>query len=229
MNKEMNFNAEMTSEYDRGIRRTFPTYDQLFRIVHAYLNAQLNEESRLLIDGAGGGTELTVFAPNNPGWHFAAVDPSESMLQLAQGKMEQLNLTQQVDFFSGIVQNLEASSFDAATSLLVLHFIEDDEQKLAHLKAIRARLTDGAPFVIAALYGDRESAEFKTIYALWKACWLHTTKLTADQVDKMGETLLSQSILTEDEIRHLLTAAGFRQITNFFKTNLFGAWVCQAQ
>lgn len=228
MEKKMDFDATMTSEYDRGIRRTLPTYDQLFRIIHAYLHRQLAADSHLLIDGAGGGTELTVFGPDNPKWKFTAVDPSESMLTLAQQKTEQLGLLDRIQFVHGTANQVEEDSFDAATSILILHFIESDEQKLAYLQAIRKRLKKGAPFLFAALYGDQESPEFEMIYEVWKAYWLHTTHLTEERVDEMGKTLLSQSILTEDEIQQLLQRAGFNELTNFFKTNLFGAWVCKA-
>lgn len=229
MRHQMDFGSEMTSEYDRGIRRTFPAYDQLFRVVHAYLHTELDAASHLLIDGAGGGTELTVFGPTHPQWHFTAVDLSDTMLQLAKQKSEQVELTNRIQFILGTPQNVQGTSFDAATSMLVLHFIEGYEEKLAHLQAIRKRLNTGAPFVLSAVYGDKESAEFQQLYQIWKAYWHHTTNLSAEKIEEMGNTLLSQSILPEEDICSLLQAAGFGQITNFFKTNFFGAWVCVAE
>lgn len=229
MRHQMDFDSTMTAEYDRGIRRTLPTYDQLFRIVHAYLHMELADTSCLLIDGAGGGTELTVFGRDHPHWSFTAVDLSESMLQLAKQKAEQVELTNHIQFILGTPKDVSGTSFDAATSMLVLHFIEGYEEKLAHLQAIRKRLKTGAPFVLAAVYGDKESAEFQKLYQIWKAYWLHTTNLSAEKVEDMGTALLSQSILPEEDICFLLGAAGFGQITNFFKTNLFGAWVCRAE
>lgn len=229
MTKKMQFNTETATEYDRGIRRTLPSYDAMFRIVHAHLRYAINSTSEVLIIGAGGGTELAVLGPANKDWQFTAVDPSRPMLALAKEKVEQCALSERVQFIEGTVNLVEAQrQFDAATCMLVLHFIEDDAVKLQQLKAIRKRLKKGAPFIISAMYGDVESEEFERLFQLWKAYWADTTSLSTEEIDEMSNTIRNLSFLPEEKILHLLQTAGFGNITHFFKTNIFGGWICEA-
>ena len=55
MTDKMDFDEEMATEYDRGVRRTLPTYDPMFRLVQAYLRANIAQQANVLIVGAGGG------------------------------------------------------------------------------------------------------------------------------------------------------------------------------
>lgn len=230
MTNELNFNRETATEYDRGVRRTLPTYDALFRLMQAYFRQHIEEVSRVLIVGAGGGTELTTLGPANPNWTFTAVDPSQEMLTMARLKAEQLNLTDRVHFIEGLIDAVDETHLhDAATFMLVLHFIEDDAVKLQQLKNIRKHLKNGAPFVIAAMYGDRESEEFEALFALWKAYWLDTTNLSKEAVNDMAMTVRKLSFIPEEKIRALLTEAGFGSIAKFFTTNMFGGWICKAE
>lgn len=229
MNKQMNFDATMATEYDRGIRRTLPTYDALFRLTQAYFRKNIEANSSLLIVGAGGGTELTTLGPENPEWNFTAVDPAPSMLDLARHKAAQINLTNRVQFIEGTIDQVpEKNLYDAATFMLVLHFIEDDAVKLQQLKSIRKRLKKGAPFVIAAMYGDRGSEEFEELFALWKTYWLDTTDLAEEEINEMEKTVRKLSFLPEEKIVEMLKEAGFGNIAKFFTTNIFGGWICKA-
>lgn len=230
MTKKMNFDATMATEYDRGIRRTLPTYDALFRLTQAYFRKNIEANSHILIVGAGGGTELTTLGPENPGWTFTAVDPAPSMLDLARHKAEQVDVIDRVQFIEGTIDQVpEKDLYDAATFMLVLHFIKDDAVKLQQLKSIRKRLKKGAPFVLSAMYGDRESAEFEELFSLWKAYWLDTTKLSEEEVNEMEKTIRKVSFIPEEKIIELLAEAGFGRIAKFFTTNMFGGWICRAE
>lgn len=230
MNQQMNFDTTMATEYDRGVRRTLPTYDALFRITQAYFRKNLATNSEILLVGAGGGTEIAILGPQNPGWTFTAVDPAPAMLALARDKAEQLSLTDRVNFIEGTIEHVDdVHVHDAATFMLVLHFIQDDEEKLQQLKNIRKRLKNGAPFVLSTMYGDPKSAEFEELLSLWKAYWLDTTNLSEVEVDDMEKTVRQLSFIPEDKIVWMLKEAGFGNIAKFFTTNMFGGWVCKAE
>lgn len=226
----MNFDTTMATEYDRGVRRTLPTYDALFRLTQAYFRKNIGQNSKVLIVGAGGGTELATFGPENPHWTFTAVDPALAMLDLARGKTEQLSFIDRVHFVEGTIDEVDAESLhDAATFMLVLHFIQDDAVKLQQLKSIRKRLKRGAPFVLSAMYGDPGSDALEELFSLWKAYWLDATSLTEEEVDEMERTVRQVSFVTEEKIVEMLRAAGFGGIVKFFQTNMFGGWVCRAE
>ena len=180
--------------------------------------------------GAGGGTEIATLGPLNPGWTFTAVDPAPPMLELARLKATQLHMADRVEFIEGTIDAVAATNLhDAATFMLVLHFIADADEKLQQLKSIRQRLKPGAPFVMATMYGNPDDPAFEELFSLWKAYWLDTTNMTTVEVDEMEKTVRQLSFISEQEIVRLLQEAGFSKIAKFFSTNMFGGWICKAE
>ena len=226
----MEFDKVMATEYDKGVRRTLPTYDSMFKLVQTYLRANTAQQAHVLLVGAGGGNELATLGPTNPDWTFTAVDPAPPMLDFARMKVQDLEMTDRVNFIEGTVEDVEEDAlFGAATCLLVLHFINNRDDKLRLLKKVRHHLALGAPFVLATMYGDPTDPAFDELFALWKAHWLDATKLTQAEVDDMEKTVRELSFISEDEIVSLLSEAGFCNIAKFFTTNMFGGWICKAE
>ncbi|WP_144512609.1 class I SAM-dependent methyltransferase [Bacillus sp. FJAT-22090] len=224
----MEFDAILAKQYDSGIRRTLPTYDSMLRLIQTFLRANVSDPgARLLVVGAGGGNEVIGFGSNNPEWTFTGVDPSEGMLAVAKQKCDEVGLSGRVTLVQGTVEDIcTETTFNAATCILVLHFIQSYEDKLKTLKEIHARLKHAAPFVLVSKYGDPTSAEFQERLKLWKSYWLDTTKLNVEEVDKMEQDILSLSYVTEEGIEQLLQEAGFVRVAKFFSTTLFGGWIC---
>ena len=69
---------------------------------------------------------------------------------------------------------------------------------------------------------------YKPICRIWKNYWLDTTNLSEEKVEELMNATLTESSISEEEIRNLLSEAGFHRIANFFKTNHFGGWICHA-
>lgn len=224
---KMKFDATLAKQYDSGIRRTLPTYDPMLRLIQTFLRANTRENAHLLVVGAGGGNEVTNFGSNNPDWLFTGVDPSEIMLSVANEKCKEAGLSNRVTLLQGSVEDIfPESSFDAATCILVLHFIHAYEEKLKTLQTIYAHLKPNAPFVLISKYGDPNSEEFQERLKLWKSYWLDTTKLTLKEVERMEQEILTLSYLPEEKIVQLLQEAGFVRVAKFFSTTLFGGWIC---
>ncbi|QTD43042.1 class I SAM-dependent methyltransferase [Sporosarcina sp. Te-1] len=225
----MEFNQQMATEYDRGIRRTFPAYDAMFKMARAYLHHAVGDNAELLLAGAGGGNELEVFGLPHPNWRFTAVDPSKEMLEMAARKSTVLGLTERIRFVEGTVDTVRNNElFDAATCLLVLHFIQEDRKKEELLRSIRERLKSGSPFVVAAMYQQGLDEEFDSLVDLWKVYWLETTGLSEEEVDAMEESVRSLSLISEDALKNLLHKTGFSTPTKFLQNGFFGCWVCRA-
>lgn len=223
----MEFDETLAKQYDSGIRRALPTYDPMLRLIQTFLRANTVEDANILVVGAGGGNEVTSFSLKNPRWTFIGVDPSETMLSVAREKCKEAGVNNRVKLLQGTVEDVEGiANFDAATCILVLHFIHAYEEKLKTLQETYARLKNGAPFVLISKYGEPTSDEFKERLKLWKSYWLDTTKLSFEEVEAMEMDILSLSYLPEETIVGLLQEAGFVRITKFFSTTLFGGWTC---
>ena len=108
MTDKMQFDKEMAAEYDKGVRRTLPTYDSMFKLVQAYLRANIDTTRKLLIIGAGGGNELATLGPANPEWTFTAVDPAPPMLDFATNEGNRFKDGDRVEFIEGTVEDVTA-------------------------------------------------------------------------------------------------------------------------
>ncbi|MGG4449467.1 class I SAM-dependent methyltransferase [Brevibacillus porteri] len=232
MTEEITFNAKMVLAYDANTRISIPTYDFLFTMVQSYFRAQLGEKAAsLLVIGAGGGNELSAWGPSNPKWTFTGVDPSAEMLAMAKNKTVQLGMESRVQLIQGTIDDVPYpdSKYDAASCILVLHFINDEQEKLKLLRAIKEHLKPGAPFVLVSAYGDRHDAELRNRLHIWKSFFLDVGYESA-KVEEMGNTIMTKvSFLSEPKIEQLLREAGFTHIGRFHSTGLFGGWICHAE
>ncbi len=226
MKDDLEFDMEMAREYDKGIRRALPTYDAMFRMVQSFLRAHVKDEANVLVIGAGGGNEIVTFGKANPTWTFAGVDPSEAMLEVALQKAKNEGIEERVSIYTGTIEQIHfKETFDAATCLLVLHFVETIEDKLSLLKTVKELLQPGSPFVLVTMYGDQSKPEFDERMNLWKSIWLDLTDLTQEDVDGMEESVRELSFISSAQIEELLELAGFERVTQFFSTTLFGGWI----
>lgn len=229
MKDDLEFDMEMAREYDKGIRRALPTYDAMFRMVQSFLRANVKESADILIIGAGGGNEIITFGTANPTWTFSGVDPSEAMLEVAMQKAKNEGIEDRVSIYPGTIEQVELTkSFDAATCLLVLHFVETTEEKMSLLKTVREKLKPGSPFVLVSMFGDQSKPEFDERMNLWKSIWLDLTDLTEEDVAGMEESVRELSFIPADQMEELLRRAGFERVTQFFSTTLFGGWIAHA-
>lgn len=226
MKSDLEFDMEMAREYDKGIRRALPTYDALFRMVQSFLRANVKDGANLLVVGAGGGNEIITFGTANPTWTFSGVDPSKEMLEVAMQKAMNEGIEDRVSIHTGTVEQVVFNQkFDAATCLLVLHFVKTKEEKLSLLKTVKENLEPGAPFVLVTMYGDQNKPEFDERMNLWKSIWLDLTDLTQEDVDDMEESVRELSFVSSNEIEELMNQAGYERVTQFFSTTLFGGWI----
>jgi len=162
----------------------------------------------------------------HPDWQITGIDPSAPMLAVAQRKVTAADLTDRVTLLPGSVSDLpDDARFDAATLLLVLHFLPDDGTKLAMLKAIASRLRPGAPLILADQHADLANPEDRRLYRAWRARQI-ARGMPAEAADEMFAGL-PQVIhcIPESRLRALLTEAGFTTIQPIFRALVIGAWL----
>ncbi|KOY80571.1 class I SAM-dependent methyltransferase [Lysinibacillus macroides] len=221
---------QKSQAYENNARISVPGYDTLFSMVQAYFRAQLGEQqASILIVGAGGGNELSAWGQSNSNWSFTGVDPSEEMLQIASYKAEQLQLESRVQLLLGTIDHLPSADtkFDAASCILVLHFIEEWQEKLALLQNIHGQLKPGKPFALVSAFGQRDSAELQDRIKIWQSFFLDVGYPQA-KVKDMGKVIMNISFISDQQIEQLLKEAGFQHIARFFTSGLFAGWMCHA-
>jgi tRNA (cmo5U34)-methyltransferase len=214
--------------YDRDAEVAIPGYRTLHELATALLRGSLPIEARVLVAGAGTGMELAVLGSAAPGWRLTGVDPSAAMLDRARRRIAGAGLERRVELHHGYVSSLPAGpGYDAATLLLVLHFLPDDGAKLALLRSLADRLEPGAPLVLADLHGEPGTPAFEGLFRAWGES-MRAAGAPDDEVAKgLQAALDSVHFVGESRMAALLAEAGFGLPVRFWGGLLFGAWICE--
>lgn len=182
-------------------------------------------DGRVLVLGAGGGLELNALAHAHPGWSFDGVDPSADMLRLAEQSTRQH--ADRIRLHHGTIEKAPEGPFDAATSLLVFHFIARD-QRLDTLRQLHRRLKPGAPLVVAHISFAQTEPERSQWIARHVAFGAPDGADTA-QLDASRRAIATRlSILAPEDEEAMLQEAGFSNITLFYVGLSFRGWVSYA-
>ena len=216
---------DAVARYTDGPRRLVPGHDSLLVMTDLLLAEKLADQGRVFVLGAGGGMEMAHFARNHPGWRFVGVDPSAAMLELAVKTMGPT--AERAELICGYVDDAPMGPFDAATCLLTLHFIPAVE-RLATLKAIRARLRSGAPFVCAH-HSVPDDADQRALWFTRFAAFAERSGVPPETARNAGARIgAALPILSPAEDGSLLYAAGFAKVQQFYAAFTFRGWVCEA-
>lgn len=210
------------ASYAERPKKIVPGFEGLHRIM-----AQLIAEAaprNVLVLGGGGGLETRTLLDRLPESRFCAVDPSAEMI--AQGRAY-LNDDPRVDWVEGLIDEAPAGPFDAATCLLVLHFIPDDGTKLETLKAVRARLKPGAPFFAAHISIDRDDPASDRRYRRYLQ-FAADSGLEPDMQQKHADIRTHLNSVGPERDEQLLREAGFSDIELVFKGLYWCGWIACA-
>ena len=211
--------------YEEGPPRLVPGYRDLQRMALVLIKEKAPEDGRILVLGAGGGLELRLFAESEPGWRLVGVDPAGQMLETAKTVMGPF--ADHAELIEGTIDAAPDGPFDAATAILVFHFIPVAE-KLSTLKALRRRLKPGAPFVTSHFSLPREPAKrdlWLDRYAAFGIGSGAPPENMANAKQAIGATL---PIVSPEEDEALLNQAGFSDISLFYVGFGFRGWVATA-
>ncbi len=215
---------ETDNIYEKQVQRVNPTYPQLFSMALTYLSNLVPEAADLLIIGAGGGQELVTFGQASPKWSLTGIDPAYGMIEMARQRVESVALSNRIHLFHGIVEDLPQGQYDAATSLLVLHFLSEDE-KISMLQAIYQNLKPGAPFILASLVGTPGSFAYGVHLAAWVS-HMAGPDATQDALEVQDNILRNQwHLISEGHLYELLKNAGFINVDRYYYSYLFGGWI----
>jgi tRNA (cmo5U34)-methyltransferase len=215
--------AGVTAEsYAARAERSVPGLAGLHRMVALLLAERVPDAGHLLVLGAGGGLEIAALGAHHAGWRFTGVDPSPDMLAAAREVCA--GMEERVALIEGMIGEAPAGPFDGAVSLLTFHFIPE-AGRLEVLRALRARLRPGAPFIMAHL----SVAEGERV-------WLrrHVVYGAGDGADPAQ---LARSVAAMEAGVHLvapaaeermLAAAGFSGVALFWQAFALRGWVAHA-
>lgn len=174
----------------------------------------------LLVVGCGTGNEIVQFAKADQDWKITGVDPSPEMINQAK---ERLAKHENIELIKGLVSDLSQDrKYGAVTLLLVLHFLEDNGEKLNLLRQIAQRLKTEAPLVMLDITGDQK--QMKTNLKVLKQ--LLPNNLDKDLLQNRLQRIENDlHYVPEERLMELCQEAGFERPIRFFQTSIYMGWI----
>ncbi len=222
---EMFNDPEQVGRYAENPPRFMPGFWDLHKMTSVLISEKAPANAKVLVLGAGGGLELEALANAHPNWTFVGVDPAQEMLREAERRLGPL--AQRVEFHCGFINDAPDGPFDAATSLLTLHFLEkDDRQKT--LSEINRRLKPGAPLVAAHLSFPQDE-EARATWLSRHIAFAMASGVDQEHADQARAGIEAMPTLYDpDTDSALLRNAGFRDVSQFYQALAWRGWVAYA-
>ncbi len=222
------FNPEFSSQYDSKIRVSIPGYEALHAMTHDFLSFELPESANILVVGAGTGMELVTLGHSHPEWRFTAVDVSKDMIAICRDNIKASGMNDRVHIHQGKADELPKTGlYDAATALLVSHFITSKEEKRAHFVAISKLLHSSAPFITADLLADTDKPYFEYFVKVWLDHKVNSGMSKNEVKEDYERSRRAVSFISEGEYCNILKTTGFSGIHEFYRAFLFCGWICR--
>lgn len=218
MNKVELFENGRASGYDQFVETWIPNYHYFLDLLPKLLQEIENKD--LLVVGCGTGNEIERFVETTESWKITGVDPSPEMICQALEKFEE---DEHVNLVEGLVSDLdEEKQYGAATLLLVLHFLEDNGDKLVLLQNISKRMLPQAPLLLLDITGNKQQIQQNLrLLRLLLPKGIDDTQV-AQRLQRIEHELLHVS---EERLAELCEEAGFEPPVRFFQSSIYMGWI----
>jgi tRNA (cmo5U34)-methyltransferase len=220
------YDAAHAAAYDAKIRKLIPGYELLHALSLELLDEALPAHAAVLVAGSGTGTELAALHARRPDWQLTGVEPSADMMALAAARLAASCAQGHVTLVNAALaaEVLPQAAFDAATALLVMHFLPDDGQKARFLAALAHAVRPGGEVLIADLCGRHGEAAFDRLFRVWR----HQQACLGRQPNSIERDfhLLRNQVhpVTPRRLASLLAAAGFSRPRPYFQALGITGW-----
>ena len=220
------FDDERAAKYDGMIREAIPGYEALHEMAYALLRHLLPTNASVFVVGAGTGQELVAYGKANPEWSLTGVDVSPSMLAVANKRLREAGMEDRIRLVHGEVTAVELERpCDAATVLLVMHFLRDDGAKERLLRAVHERLATGGYLLLADLTGSLGDPAFERLCAAWGQHMIHRGGDIEEVAKRLDDVRQDVCCIPESRLAELLAGVGFAPPQRFYTAFLFNGWL----
>lgn len=212
---------EHAARYADGPARFMPGFHDVHRMAGVLIREYAPPNAHVLVHGAGGGLELEAFARENPDWTFVGVEPAKPMLDEARMRLGDLN--ERVTLHHGYAEDAPAGPFDAATSLLTLHFLSTAERQKTVSDIVR-RLKPGSPLVTAHCSFPQDP-EHRDAWLARHREFVVASGVDAEEAENSRKDISESLEVFDPEIdEEILHRAGLSDVTMFYAAFTWRGW-----
>lgn len=214
------FENERAAKYNKFVETWIPNYHYFLDCLPNLLEDTISK--KLLVVGCGTGNEIERFIKTSNEWEVLGIDPSKEMINQAIDKLKQ---HKNVILVEGLISDLaEEKKYDAATLLLVLHFLEDNGNKANLLKDIAKRLVSGSKLIILDITGDR--SQIKENLEILRN--ILPKELNENEINMRLNRIENDFFpISEERLITLVEEAGFEKPTRFFQSTIYMGWIAK--
>jgi tRNA (cmo5U34)-methyltransferase len=148
----LDFDGDYGRTYNARIRRLIPAYDAIFELAAATAAALHPEAQRVLVVGAGTGTELPALLEALPQARFTLVEPSEQMRGFCDELIARIGASERVAWGPDHLDACCDGIFEVVISHNVLHVLAPAEQEQL-LRQMAGRVAAGGCLLLSS-YGE---------------------------------------------------------------------------
>jgi SAM-dependent methyltransferase len=148
----LDFDGDYGRTYNERIRRLIPAYDTIFELAAAAAAALIPQAQRVLVVGAGTGTELPGLLAALPRARFTLVEPSAQMRGLCSALISEIGATERVEWSPDTPETGMANGeggYEVVISHNVLHVLAPPEQEQL-LRRMAAQVAPGGCLLLSS-------------------------------------------------------------------------------
>ncbi|MFT4202991.1 MAG: class I SAM-dependent methyltransferase [Chitinophagaceae bacterium] len=218
MNRVEVFENERATGYNQFVETWIPNYHYFLDRLPKLLSDTIQKD--LLVVGCGTGNEIERFVKAPEQWTITGIGPSPEMIKQANDKLQTYD---NATLIEGLISDLDVEKkYSVATLLLVLHFPDDNGNKLNLLKDIADRLVSGATFVMLDITGDKN--QIRQNLKVLKL--LLPDGLDEEQINNRLNRIENELFaVSEQRLSELLQEAGFEAPLRFFQSSIYMGWL----
>lgn len=210
------------ARYSEGPAKFMPGYQDVQRMTGVLMREHVPAHGEVLVHGAGGGLELEVFAQENSDWTFVGVDPAKPMLDVAAARLG--TFMERTELHHGYIETAPEGPFDAATSLLTLHFLAADARRKT-VSEIVSRLKPGAPLIVAHSSFPSGTAE-RDVWLSRYAAFAVASGVDPEMACRARDAVsMNLPPLDPEQNVTLLREAGLEGVSLFYSAFAWHGWV----
>ncbi|MEM8739588.1 MAG: class I SAM-dependent methyltransferase [Planctomycetota bacterium] len=226
MSSTSNFSRERAKHYDQQGQVVLAGHEALYSLTADLMSVVLPESANILVVGVGTGYELGVIADRLPSSNLVGIDPAESMVDVARGRVREAGLDSQVELKVGHLGDHDLGRrFDAAVMLGVLHHVQGEGPRKALVQAVADHVKPSGHLLLACQCGSwAEHPEFVEVMNRSVSSSELDVEAKSSLLDLMKSAQTDMILPSEKQVFGFLSEAGFCPPQRYFQSLLFTAW-----